>query len=284
MEKYYRFAGICLAVTPPAGVDFEDDRQLAPFRAEKAEDAHRFSFEAVRALTPPAGKPVATLPDYTVYEEDGAQVRYIGSVQGRWEEAHMRCVHRGKSHTVQLRQGYFPQVMTAKTLLNSCATEHLLARAGGFVFHCAYIDHGGRGILFTAPSGTGKSTQAQLWQTHRGAAVINGDRAAVTVRDGVALAEGIPFSGSSQICINRSLPLAAIVYLSQGRENTVRLLRGAQAFARVWEGISLNVWDKEDVAAVSDTVQQLLQTVPVYHLVCTPDELAVAALEAQLGK
>ena len=97
-------------------------------------------------------------------------------------------------------------------------------------------------------------------------------------------AEGIPFSGSSQICENCSLPLKAIVYLSQAPETTICPLTGVRAFARIWEGVSVNIWDKEDVEQVSATVQQVLERVPVYHLACTPDESAVSALEQMLRK
>lgn len=284
MEKYYRFAGVELAVRTPEAWDYPDDKTLAPFRVATVTDPHRFAFSAVEALTPPTGEPLAVLPDYTVYGTGDAQVRYVGAVQGRWQTATMRCVHRGRDHQVELKREIFPRGMTAKTVLNACATEHLTARSGGFVFHTSYVACEGGAILFTAPSGTGKSTQAELWRSLRGAEVINGDRAAVRIDGDRVLAEGIPFSGSSQICKNRSLPLKAIVYLSQAPQTSICQLRGAQAFARVWEGISLNVWDREDVALVSETVQQVLGQVGVYHLACTPDETAVAALEQLLRK
>lgn len=284
MEKFYRFAGVELSVSVPEQWDYQDDKTLSPFRVDAAADPHRFSFRMVKSLSPPEGQPLAVLPDYAVYGHQDAQVRYISAIDGDWQTATMRCLHQGKDHPVQLRQDVFPRGMTAKTLLNACATEHLVARAGGFVFHTSFVQWQDRAILFTAPSGTGKSTQAELWRSLRGAEIINGDRAVVRVDGGRVLAEGLPFAGSSQICKNRSLPLAAIVYLSQAPVTTICRLRGAQAFARVWEGISVNVWDRQDVAAVSDTAEQLVRHVPVYHLACTPDETAVAALEQLLGK
>ena len=91
------------------------------------------------------------------------------------------------------------------------------------VFHAAYIGWQGRGILFTAPSGTGKSTQAELWRALRGSEVLNGDKAGVSLRES-PMAHSMPFSGTSGICRNVSLPLRAIVVLSQAPENTVRRL------------------------------------------------------------
>ncbi|MBR4863365.1 MAG: hypothetical protein IKU07_02210 [Oscillospiraceae bacterium] len=277
MEKYYSFAGISLAVTAPKGEDFPDD-VLAPFRVASAEDPHRFLFQYTQQLTPPEGKLLAKLPDGAVYKAEQGQQRYVHAKEGLWENAAMCCFHRGKDHFVELLQTRFPTGMTAKTLLNACAAEHLLAQAEGFVLHCSLIDIGGSTVVFTAPSGTGKSTQAALWEKHRSARICNGDRACLRLTEGNALAEGIPFSGSSRICESCSLPLSAIVYLTQAPQTRCTRLTGAAAFARVWEGISVNTWDRHDLEAVSHTLEQLLNAVPVYQLDCTPDESAVTAL------
>ena len=284
MEKYYRFAGLELAAALPDSVDYVDDGILTPFRAQTVTDPHRFSFEVVEELTAPTGTPLAVLPEYVVYGTTRDQVRYLKTSGGDWQTSPMRVTHRRKEHHVQLCSSAYKKGLTPKTLLNACATEHLVAQIGGFVFHTAYISWEGGAILFTAPSGTGKSTQAELWRSLRCAEVINGDRAVVRVAGDQVLAEGIPFSGSSQICKNRSLPIKAIVYLAQAPVTSISRLTGARAFARIWEGISVNVWDSEDMELVSATVQQVIQSVPVYYLPCTPDESAVAALEQQLRK
>lgn len=284
MVKYYRFAGVEVAAHIPEQWMYSEDRMLSPFRVTEVTDPHDFYYEIVESLTPPAGELLASLPDYLVYEDREAQVRYIGAVQQGWEHAYIRAAHRGKEHLVQLKAGVYTQGTSAKTVLNTIQAEHLVAQVGGFVFHCSYIEREGKAILFTAPSGTGKSTQADLWETLRGIEIINGDRAVVRVTESGAFAAGIPFAGSSQICKNRTLPLEAIVYLGQAPQTTIRPLRGVEAFRRVWEGVSVNVWDKEDVTKVMDTVQQIVQSVPVFYLPCTPDESAVVALEQMLRK
>ena len=58
----------------------------------------------------------------------------------------------------------------------------------------SFIRWQGRGILFSAPSGTGKSTQANLWVQHQGAEVINGDRAALRQVGGRWQAFGLPYA------------------------------------------------------------------------------------------
>lgn len=284
MEKFYEFAGVQIVVSAPEEMMYDQDKTLESFRVDTVTDPYHFTFERVQALTPPCTKPLVTMTDFMVYFEQDAQVRYVGTFGGNWETAYIRTVQQGKACRVQVKESVYGGKMSAKTVLNAICAEHLIAQNGGFVFHSSYIQVGDKAILFTAPSGTGKSTQAELWRTLRGAEVINGDRSAVCVRDDGVYAGGIPFAGSSQICKNVVLPLKAIVYLAQAPETTIRPLRGAEAFRRVWEGISVNTWDKEDMSKVMDAVQQVTMQVPVYYLACTPDESAVAALEQLLGK
>jgi hypothetical protein len=279
MKKNYRFADIDLQIDIPDPQMYENDRSLAPFRAEAAQKAEVFQFEMVPALLPPTGKFLATNGALRVYD-DGT--RYIGSVEQTWDNAYAQVLQEGHHHRVLLKESNFSGQIGTHTVLNVIGAEHLIAQNGGFVFHSSYIAVGGKAILFTAPSGTGKSTQAALWEKHRSAEIINGDRSAVRLVDGEVCASGIPFAGSSNICKNVTLPLGAIVYLKQAPQNQIRRLRGAEAFRRVWEGCSVNTWDRADVAAVSETVQQVVCAVPVFELACTADEQAVKTLEETL--
>ena len=284
MEKYYRFAGLEIAVSTRDEWMYDDDRMLAPFRVDAVTDPHRFTFDIVDALPAPSGELAATMDNFVEYRYADTQMRYIGSAGGDWSNAYIYASHKGKEHTVQLKRSTYTAGLGPKSVLNSVGAEHLIAGNHGFVFHCSYIERNGKAVLFTAPSGTGKSTQADLWHKYRGAEIINGDRAAVRLVNGVLMAEGIPFAGSSVYCKNRSLPIEAIVYLAQAPQTTIRQMRGAEAFRRVWEGVSVNTWDKADMSAVMDTVTQLVQQIPVYYMPCTPDETAVDTLEQALRK
>lgn len=280
MEKrYYRFAGVDIQVEIPPEAFYDNERHLADFAVDSVEDPHRFCYEIVETLPAPEEPLIADMPGFSVHKIPGGHVRYIGG-----SNAYVRAEHMGKIHRILVRKNEYTDRVGVKTALESMEVEHLIAQNHGVVFHCAYIEHNGKAILFTAPSGTGKSTQADLWAKYRGTEIINGDRAAVRLADGVLMAEGIPFAGSSQYCKNRSLPIEAIVYLGQAPKTTIRKLRGYEAFAKIWEGVSVNTWDKEDMELVSEVVQQAAANVPVFHLPCTPDESAVIALEQELGK
>lgn len=282
MTRNYRFAGVELSVSMPEELFFTSERNLEPFQEKAVSNPHLFRFEIVDDLPAPEGELLVVTPSFRIYARETVQSRYIGLCKDSWEGAYLRVVHSGIEHFVQLKRNAYTTTVGVKNVLESISAEHLIARNHGFVFHCSYIDHQGKAILFTAPSETGKSTQADLWHDLRGAQIINGDRAAVRLVDGILMAEGIPFAGSSKHCKNRSLPIAAIVYLGQAPQTTIRRMRGYEAFAKIWEGVSVNTWDKQDMEAVSNVVQQAASRIPVFHLPCTPDESAVIALEQAL--
>lgn len=284
MEKYYRFSGIELAVDLPEDRAYCDDMQLIAFRQEQVTDPHRYCITVVPRLEPPKGEELAAPPGSRIYGADGGYVRYIGSVTQSVEHAYIRAEHLGKTHRISVTEAMAGRVISPRLVLNALDVEHLVTESGGVILHASYIDWEGRGILFTAPSETGKTTQAELWKQHRGADIINGDRAVVIPRDGSLCAGGLPFSGSSRYCENRTLPLAAIVYLKQAPVTTIRRLKGMEAFRRVWEGVCINNWNREDTAEALNLVQKALEKIPVYELACTPDESAVTALETQIRK
>lgn len=278
-QRCYRFAGLDFLVEMPEKILYRDERTLAPFAVAEVSDPHRFSFDFVDSLPEAEGTRIAGQPNFTVYHLNDREVRYIGG-----QEPYLRVEHQKRNHRVLARKDVYSGTIGVRTVLESMAIEHLVAQNHGFLFHCSYIDRKGKAILFTAPSETGKSTQAELWHSYRGAEIINGDRAAVRLAEGVLLAEGIPFAGSSQYCKNRSLPIEAVVYLGQAPKTSIRKLRGYEAFSRIWEGVSVNTWDKRDVELVSEVVQAVAQRIPVFHLPCTPDESAVLVLEDALRK
>lgn len=72
---------------------------------------------------------------------------------------------------------------SVRAVLEAAGLFDIFADVGMLVLHSAYIvTRGGEGILFSGPSGIGKSTQAALWERFAGARTVNGDRALVPAR------------------------------------------------------------------------------------------------------
>lgn len=167
-------------------------------------------------------------------------------------------------------------------LLNMLGLEKLLLGYEGLILHASLVCWQGQGILFSAPSGTGKSTQASLWETHMGAKILNGDRAGIRYADGAWRAYGLPYAGSSRIFQNGSAPIRAIVVLKQGQENRIRPMGPMEALRALLPEFSAHRWDLAFMDKLLNVAAGLLRDVPVYCLECRPDSEAVQLLHNTL--
>ena len=150
----------------------------------------------------------------------------------------------------------------------------LMVQQRRLILHASFIRWRGQGMLFTGPSGMGKSTQAALWETLMNAEVLNGDRAVCQIGDHVT-AWGSPWAGSSAVFRNESAPLRAIVSLRQARENTLTPLYGREALMELMPRIATVPWAERWHMRAMDLAIELVGHVPVWRLACRPDREAV---------
>lgn len=157
---------------------------------------------------------------------------------------------------------------------------------GRAVFHGAAIEYQGKGYLFTAPSGTGKSTHIALWRRVIGDAVgiVNGDKPILRLtEDGVEVCS-TPWAGKENWQRNVSVPLGALCLLERGETDRIRHVDPSQVIDRLMAQIYLPR-DSAAAAATLDLMDALISRVPIYLLACTPTRQAVeAAFPALTGR
>lgn len=101
------------------------------------------------------------------------------------------------------------------------------------LMHASAVSYKGNGIIFTAPSGTGKTTQAELWRRYRNATILNGDKVFLKQElDGI-YAWGSPWRGSSIYHENQNVKLKAIIVLEQSSENSITKLDDLELLEKV---------------------------------------------------
>lgn len=228
-------------------------------------------------LPKPEGKVTASRPDLVVFENEHGESRLIG-VKGT--EGYYACYQETGPDCAEIvfardRIGGLNIDPLFSSLL---ALERRLVKLDNMILHCAYVEYGGEAILFSAPSETGKTTQANLWEKYRGSRTVNGDRSLLGKKDGRWTAQGWPVCGTSEVCHDEAFPIRAIVMLSQAKENRAVRMTPGQAFPLVYSQITVNRWNREDHIHTMDLIQDLLESVPVYHLGCTISEEAVECL------
>ncbi len=166
-----------------------------------------------------------------------------------------------------------------------CLSTHLLLgivfrycylQISGLVIHASTLKWKDKGIMFSAPSGTGKSTQVKLWQEYvKDVVILNDDNPAVRFIDEQPYVYGTPWSGSSNINSNDCAPLTAIILLEQSPKNEIRLLSVPEAILKFMPRAFLPYFNQEYMNTAMDIFEKIVSSVPVYLLKCRPDKEAV---------
>lgn len=143
------------------------------------------------------------------------------------------------------------------------------------LFHCSSLAVDGTAYLFTAPSGTGKSTHARLWRERFGDRVttINDDKPLLHITKEQVTVFGTPYGGKDNLQNNTSAPVGGIVILHQAPQNEIRRLTHQEAYSML-----LNQTNRPaDVEKFFKTMElvHILSDLPVYALGCTVSQEAV---------
>lgn len=276
MRKYYFLCGQNVSISAPFFPADSDYWKL--FETEDAVPDLSISCVICDELPVPDGDLSGNNESISVYSKGDEIFRYssMGTDSGAMTQYSIADSSRSKIFIVKRN---YNVLMDSRYMWNTIALAQLMLGKNILFFHSSFIEYNGNGILFSAPCGTGKSTQAFLWEKYRNAQIINGDKSGVSLKDGVVYANGVPFCGTSDICKNVTVPLKAIVLLEQAKDNSVIRLKGVEALQMLMKNIYLDMLAPDEERKCVDLLIEIMSKVPVYLLRCTPDEQAVETLE-----
>ncbi|MBO5334051.1 MAG: hypothetical protein J6B37_08080 [Clostridia bacterium] len=147
------------------------------------------------------------------------------------------------------------------------------------LIHASYVDYNGNGIVFTGPSGIGKTTQAELWSKYRNATIVNGDKVFVRLVGDKFYAYGSPWKGSSSYSVNHKSELKGIVVLLQSENNRIRKLNDIEATQFFLPHVFMPRWSEKCMHELFLTLNILLEKIPVWLLECNLEEEAINITE-----
>ena len=139
------------------------------------------------------------------------------------------------------------------------------------LFHGSVVAVDGVGYLFTAKSGTGKSTHTSLWREYFGerAVMVNDDKPLLHIADTVT-AYGTPYNGKHRLGTNTSVPLKAICILTRSAENRIEAVTREQAYTMLLQQVYRPA-DMLKMAKTLELVDRLADSVKLYKLGCNMD-------------
>ncbi len=162
-----------------------------------------------------------------------------------------------------------------KYLENTCIYRNIcrgMLNFDAMLIHSAAVAVDGRGYLFTAASGTGKTTHMNLWLKKFGkrAAIVNGDKPIIRADEDGFKVYGTPWCGKEGFNTNISAPIDGICILKRGKENTIRRVSKAEALVEIMNQ-TVRPKEPEKMGRLLDTLDKLLDSVLVYELFCNMD-------------
>lgn len=143
-----------------------------------------------------------------------------------------------------------------------------IVKFNGVMLHASAVQYDGFAYLFSADSGTGKSTHTHLWlEKFPSAEILNDDKPAIRYIDGKFYAYGTPWSGKFDESINTKTEIAGITFLSRGENNEIQQVSGENAMLDFMNQ-TVRPLRKEYMILFMETLDKILTQIPVYRLKC----------------
>lgn len=191
---------------------------------------------------------------------------YSGEEQPRFvaEVTEQDILNEQGLSTEQFPPAYLESLALFRKLCNYC-----LENADGIIFHSSAIAVDGEAYLFTAPSGTGKSTHARLWRELLGdrAVMVNDDKPIVRLVDGEFYVYGTPWNGKHRLGTNCKMKIKAICAIGQAKENSIRPANTGEMLMVI---LNQTIRPKElnNMDKLLSLIEGLLTKVDIYRLGC----------------
>lgn len=155
----------------------------------------------------------------------------------------------------------------------------------GIMLHSSAVVVDGKAYLFSAASGTGKSTHTTFWLEMFGekAYIINDDKPAIRILDDGIYVYGTPWSGKHDISVNTRAKLQGICFLKRDKENWIKRMDTQNSVIRMYHG-SLKNLTKEQLVKEFDIIEEIVSRVPIYEMGCKPDTHAAKMSFNEMSK
>ena len=163
------------------------------------------------------------------YKADGkADFRVVTSesdIEYERERSARTDIAEGRS-VIKWKDGYLEELAVYRKIAEK------MPEYDTFLMHGSVIAVDGRGYLFTAKSGTGKSTHTRLWRELLGdrAVMVNDDKPLIKVCDSGVTVYGTPYNGKHRLGNNIAVPLRCICILERAKENHIKQIDRSQAY------------------------------------------------------
>ena len=175
------------------------------------------------------------------------------------------------------------QTLTTADCVFHAIRHVFLLRAQGlgmYVIHSASILHNGNAWLFSALSGTGKSTHTNIWHKLYGTPFLNGDLNLLAFDEGRPVVKGIPWCGTSGICTTEMYPLGGIFLLARNQNNYIEEMEPGAGVLGIQMRFISPKWNAKQAADSIDFARHIVEAAKVARLHCNMEDEAAEVCRA----
>ena len=153
-----------------------------------------------------------------------------------------------------------------------------------FMMHSSVVVHDDKAFVFTAKSGTGKTTHSNLWlKNFPGSFIINGDKPLFRLTDDGFYVYGTPWSGKEGYNKNTKAKVSAVCFIEQKKENSIRPLSIKEVLGKIFEQLYIPE-EKDCGEKVLALLDKFLSEIPSYLLGCNISDEAALIAESAMNK
>lgn len=153
-----------------------------------------------------------------------------------------------------------------------------------FMMHSSVVVHEGKAYVFTAKSGTGKTTHSMLWlKNFPGSFIINGDKPLFRLTEDGFYVYGSPWCGKEGYNKNTKAKVSSLCFIERGKENSIRQLNVREVLGGIFEQLYIPE-DKACGEKVLALLDKFLSEIPAYLLGCNISDEAALIAESAMNK
>jgi hypothetical protein len=258
----YNIAGIKIEINYHYQEYFKDNIEKYQISDDEVVD-YKIQTTLLDFIEQPIGDVLTTMNSYVIKNKDETIIYALNNNR----EVKELIRHKNDYHEVYI-------YMNQNLVFNPSEVEYILI---GLMFleiatknklipiHASAIIYNDDGILFSAPSKTGKSTHAKMWVDYLGATLINDDKPLIKIEDDQIFVYGSPFSGKGKQNSNQKALLKSIIFLKQGLTNQVYDLSKIE----IIENLMRNILRPTENQIIDDTfsdIEVLMNKIKFYMI------------------
>lgn len=161
---------------------------------------------------------------------------------------------------------------TCEYIATSMIFYRKLVDFNGMLLHSSAVIKDGYAYMFSAPSGTGKSTHTGLWlKAFPDAEIINDDKPALCVMEDGVYVCGTPWSGKTSLNLNKCVPLGGICFIERSEENYIKEISTTEAIPMILNQ-TLRPKLKENMDKLLTLLEKIVEKADVYKMGCNISE------------